>query len=136
MSTPGSTHATRACGVDLEHAVHLGGDDHDGVVERRRAAREPGAAAARDERPAVPARDAHRGRDLGGRPGEAHGDGVGPRSTPGVARVQRELERLRARTVRTERGAQISEERVVRCDRRSLVVSTVRSARYAAMRTD
>ena len=82
MSTPGSTHATRASRVDVEHPVHLGRDDHERVVERRRAAGEPGAAAARDERPPVPARDAHRGRDLVGRSGPAHGDRACPRSTP------------------------------------------------------
>ena len=43
--TPGSTQATRAAGVDVEHAVHLRRDDHDRIVERCRAAGEAGAAA-------------------------------------------------------------------------------------------
>ena len=42
--------------VDLQHTVHLGGHDDQRVVDGRRAARQPGAAAAGHERPAVPDR--------------------------------------------------------------------------------
>ena len=42
-------------GVDLEDAVHLRGHDDDRVVDRRRAAREAGAAPPRHERPVVAA---------------------------------------------------------------------------------
>ena len=98
--------------VDVEHAVHLRRDDHDRIAERCRAAGQAGAAAARDERPSVPSRDAHRGRDLVGGARPAHRD----RGTFGdtrVARVQRELERLGARSLRPDRGTQIIEERVM-----------------------
>ena len=96
--------------VDVEHAVHLRRDDHDRIAERCRTAGEAGTAAACHERPLVAARDAHRGRDLLGRPRPAHGE----RGTLGdarVSRVQRELERLGARSLRPDRGAQIVEER-------------------------
>ena len=112
MSTPGSTHATRARGIDLEHAVHPRGDDDHRVVERRRAAGEAGAAPPRDERPAVAAGDAHRGGDLVGRRGQ-HTATARASVDPGVAPVERELERLGTRTGRTERGAEIGEQRVV-----------------------
>ena len=95
--------------VDVEDAVHLGRDDHDRIAERRRTTGEAGTAAACHERPLVPPRDAYRGRDLLGRPRPAHGE----RRTLGnarVSRVQRELERLGARSLRTDRGAQIVEE--------------------------
>jgi hypothetical protein len=95
--------------VDVEDPVHLCRDDDDRVAEGCRAAREAGAAPARHERSVVPARDAHRGRDLVGRAGPADGQ----RGTFGdtrVTRVQRELERLGARSLRPDRGAQIVEQ--------------------------
>ena len=102
-------------GVDVEEPVHVGGDNDHGVFEWRRAAGEPGAAAPGDERPAVLAGDTNGGGDLVGRSRPTHCDGV-PLTDARVAGVQRELERLRARTGRTERVAQIDEERVVRSD--------------------
>ena len=51
-------------GVDLEHAVQPGGDDHEGVVDGGRAAGEPGTAPPGDERPVVARRHAYRVGDL------------------------------------------------------------------------
>ena len=95
--------------VDVEHAVHLRRDDHDRIAQRRRAAGQAGAAPARHERPSVLSRDAHRGRDLVGRARPAHRD-CGTLGDTRVARVQRELERLGARSLRPDRGAQIVEK--------------------------
>ncbi len=81
-------------GVDLEDPVHARGDDDDRVVERRRPARETGAAAPRDERPPVLARDAHRGRDLA-----AQSAGSTPRR-PDRRRRRRRARTARARVVR------------------------------------
>ena len=53
LSTPGSTHASRLHRIDRQHPVHLGGDDHDRVVERRRPTGQAGARAAGHERYAV-----------------------------------------------------------------------------------
>ena len=58
-----------------------------------------------------------------------------PSLTPGVAAVERELERLRARTGRTERIAQISEERVVRCDRREINGARLGRSPFAVARS-
>ena len=88
-------------GVDLEHAVEPGGDDHDGVVDGGRAAREAGAAPPGDERPVVARRHPHRVGDLAAGLGEAHDGGAAPRHAR-VARVERELERLGARPVGAE----------------------------------
>ena len=79
--------------VDVEHAVHPGGDDDDRVAERGRTAREAGAAAAGDERPPVTPRDAYGGGDLvrRARPADGH---RAPLAHARVASVQRELERL------------------------------------------
>jgi len=57
----------------------------------------------------VAACDRDRGRHLVVRAREAHGDRTPDRDT-GVARVQRELERLDARTFRTDDGAQVVEK--------------------------
>jgi hypothetical protein len=57
----------------------------------------------------VPSRDSYRGRDLVGRPRPAYGE----RRTLGnarVSRVQREFEWFGARSLRTDRGAQIVEQ--------------------------
>ena len=51
--TPGSTTTRAALEVDLEHAVQARERDDDAVGDRQRAAREPGAGAAGDERHAV-----------------------------------------------------------------------------------
>ena len=96
--------------VDLEHAVHLGRDDHDRVVERRRAAGEAGAAA--------------RAPRTAGRAGARRAPRPRPRrstaaSTP-RARAPSRTPASRAYSAsssgsalarcRTERGAQIGEE--------------------------
>ena len=108
------------CGrVHVEHPVHRGGDDDDRITERCRAAGQPGAAAACDERPSVAAGHAHGCGDILGRFGPAHGDRFTGRDT-GIARVQRELEGFGARAPSTDRGAQIVDERVGRRDCRSL----------------
>ena len=119
LSTPGSTHATRSIGVDLEDAVHLGRDDDDRVVERRRAAGEAGAAPPRHERPVVTGRDAHGGRELFGRRGEAH------HRRPRRGRRPRRARRARARAaprgpVGAEHGPEIGEQCAVVVDVRSL----------------
>jgi hypothetical protein len=98
--------------VDVEDAVHLRGHDDECVVKRYRAAREPGATAARNERALVPAGDADGTGHLVRGPGPADRDRAALAHAR-VACVQRELERLGARGVRTERRAQIGEERVV-----------------------
>jgi hypothetical protein len=80
----------------------------------------------------VPAGDADGTGHLVGGPGPADRDRAALAHAR-VACVQRELERLGARGVRTERRAQIGEERVV-CDERSLgepVRCTARRSRYA-----
>jgi hypothetical protein len=96
-------------GVDLEHAIHLRRHDDHGVVERGGPARETGAAAARDERPVVAAGDRDCRGHLLARPREAHRDGTAD-CDAGVSRVQRELERLDARTFRTDGGAEVVEK--------------------------
>ena len=102
-------------GVDVEEAVHAGGDDDDGVFERRRAAGEPGAAAPGHERPAVLAGDTTAAATSSADRGQ-HTATACPSLTPASRAYDREFERLRARTGRTERVAQIDEERVVRSD--------------------
>ena len=91
-------------GIDLE-------DDDQRIADRRGTTREAGATPAGDERPVVTRRDAHGVGDLPVVAREAH-----RRSVTGgdsrVARVQRELERLRAGPVRSECGAEIGEQRV------------------------
>ena len=100
-------------GVDLEHAVQLGGDDDQRVVDGCGAAGEAGAAPPGHERPVVPRRDAHRGGDLVARAREAHDRGA-PARDARVARVERELERLGARRsgprtdCRSARSARVS----------------------------
>ena len=69
-------------GVDLEHAVELRGHDDDGIVDRGRAAGEPGATPPGHERPVVLRRDPHRARDLVARSREAHRPRRCPRATP------------------------------------------------------
>ena len=105
--------------VDLEHAVHLGRHDDDGVVERGRPAGEPGAAPPRDERHVVALARSRTAAAISSVERGKHTALVLPRSTPGVACVERELERLGPRAVGTERGAQIVEQRVT-SDGRSL----------------
>ncbi len=95
-------------GVDVEHAVHARGHDHDGISERRRTTREAGTAATSYERTAVATRDADRSRDLIGGAGPADGDGLAL-AHPRIAPVQRELEGLGTRTGRTERIAEVSQ---------------------------
>ena len=99
--------------VDLEQPVHLGGHDDHRVVERGRAAREPGTAAARDEGPAVPPRDPDGRGDLVARSRETHGNGS-TNGDAGVSRVQRELEGLGTRTILTDGGSEVGDELVVR----------------------
>ena len=112
--------------IDLEHAVHLRRDDDDRVAEGRRAAGEAGAAPPRHERPAVPPRDAHRGRDRVGRLRPAHRERVALRDA-GVARVQRELERFGARAFGADRVAKIVERA-----RLAIASSDVIAAAYRA----
>jgi len=100
-------------GVDTEHPVHLGSDDHERVVERGGAAGEAGATPPYHERPVVPRGDAHRLRDVVAVAGEADCGRLAACDAR-VARVQRELERFGAGTVGTERGPQVGEERVRR----------------------
>jgi hypothetical protein len=57
----------------------------------------------------VPACDSDRGGNVVARRREAHRVGAADRDA-GIARVQRELERLGTRTTRTHRGAEIVDE--------------------------
>ena len=120
MSTPGSTHATRCVGVDLEHPVQLRGDDHDRVVDRRRAAGEPGAAPPRDERPAVARGDAHRGGDLVA----PSAGSTPPRRAPASTPASRAYSASSSGSARARSGpsadAEVGEERARRrrCSRR------------------
>jgi hypothetical protein len=99
-------------GVHAEEPVHLRGDDDDRVVEGRRPTRQAGAAAARDEWPAVCAGDPDRGGDLVGGAGPAHRERT-PRGHTRVTRVQRELQRLGARAIRTQGPLQIVDQGVI-----------------------
>jgi hypothetical protein len=67
----------------------------------------------------VAARDANRGGDFAGRSRPADCDGL-PLADTGIASVERELERLGTRAGRTERVAEVSQQRVVVSDPRSL----------------
>jgi hypothetical protein len=106
-------------GVDVEQAVHLGRHDDERVAERGGTTRESGAAAAGDEGPAVTTRDADGRRDLLRRARPADRDRFAFRDAR-VTRVQRELERLRARSFVTECDAEVVEERGRDGDCRSL----------------
>ena len=81
LVTPGSTHDTGVLEVDLEHAVQAGERDDDAAGDRQRAAREPGAGAAGDERHAVGGAEPHHRLHLGGRAGQD--DELGDRPVPG-----------------------------------------------------
>jgi hypothetical protein len=67
----------------------------------------------------VAARDANRGGDFVGRSWPADRDCV-PLADTGIAPVERELERLGTRAGRTECVAEVSQQRVVVSDPRSL----------------
>ena len=58
--------------IDLEHPVHLGDAEHDGIRLWNSAAGERGAGAARHHLDAVVMAEAQDGRDLGGRRGQNH----------------------------------------------------------------
>ncbi len=113
--------------VDLEHPVHLRRDDHQRLVDRSRAAGEPGSAAPGDERATVTRCDLHRARDLFGRAGKADGHCVSG-FCPGVAAVERELERLRARPTRTKSRFEVGDQRVSRGDPPMLLTVATRFA--------
>ena len=98
--------------IDLEHSVHLGRHDHHRVVERGRSPREPGPAPTRDEGPAVPSRDPNGRSNLLARTREANSFGSTDCDAR-VSRVQRELEGLGTRTIRTDSGSEIGDELVV-----------------------
>ena len=117
--------------VDLEHPVHLGRDDHEGVVDGSRPARQAGPAAPGDERAAVARRGPDRERDVFGRTGKAHRDRVSG-FCPGVAAVERELERLRARPTGAKSRFEVRDERVSRGDPPMLLTD---ATRFAAWRT-
>ena len=99
--------------VHFEHPVHAGGDDDDGIADRGCATGESGTAAPGGERSAVGPGDPHRGRDLVGRTGPAD-DGRRARTHPGVARVEREVERIGADAIGRERSGEIGEQIGVR----------------------
>src|SRR5690606_31772344 len=99
-------------GVDLEDAVHLGGDDHDRVADRHGAAGQAGARAPGDEGTTVPPGDADRGGDLLGGQREAHDGGLAVEHG-GVAAVERELDAVGAYTVGGQRGTHAGDQR---CD--------------------
>jgi hypothetical protein len=61
----------------------------------------------------VPPCDLHSRGDLVARPRETHGFGPTDGDT-GVSRVQRELEGLGTRTIRTDSGSEVGDELVVR----------------------
>ena len=100
-------------GVDAQHAVHLRGDDHQRITERSRAAGEAGAAPPHHEGAVVLGGDAHGLGHVVAVAREAHRRRAAARDA-GIARVEREFERLGARTVGAERGAQVGEERIGR----------------------
>src|SRR2546421_286038 len=83
-------------GVHLEDPGEMGGDDHERVADRGRAARQTRAAAAGHERPAVAGGDPDGGSHVGSAGREAHGGGPTP-VDPGGAPGERELARRRAR---------------------------------------
>jgi hypothetical protein len=100
-------------GVHLEDLIHLGGDDHDRVVERGRATCQAGAAPPRHERSTVSPSDADRGGDLVGRAGPADRERTSGGHT-GVTRVQRQLQGFGARAIRAECRSQIVDQGVMR----------------------
>ena len=114
-------------GVDLEHAVESRGDDHEGIVDRRRAAGQAGAAPSRHERPVVARRDPDRVGDLPAVAGEAHDRGP-PAGDARVACVQRELQRFGARLAGSECRLQVGEERVRVVDASHTMTKTSRKA--------
>ena len=100
----------------------MGRDDHEGVADRGRPAREARAAAARNKRATVAGGDPDGGSHVGSGRREAHGGGGTPVDT-GVTLVERELERLRTCLPRSQRSLEVGHERVdVTCafDMRSL----------------
>ena len=98
-------------GPDLEDAVHLRRDDHEGVADRCGRAREPGTAPSRDHRQVV-----HRGR------ADARGDVVGGTREDHetgraldhrrIACVEAERQGVRQHLVRTERSLELPPRRV------------------------
>src|SRR5262249_59656836 len=97
--------------VDLEDTVHLGGDDHDRVVERCSATGEPGARATRDERPAVATGHPHARLHLRGRGREAHdaGPALDVRRVPPV---EADLGATRVHAYGPEGGPEVGDEGV------------------------
>jgi hypothetical protein len=84
--------------------------DHERVAHRRRPAGQAGAAPPSHERPIVLRRDADRSGELCAGVRETHGGGRAA-VHPCVTLVERELERLGARSARPERCLQIGYER-------------------------
>ena len=98
-------------GPDLEDAVHLRRDDHEGVADRCGRAREPGAAPARHHREVV-----HRGRRGRTRRRRRRSEGR-PRAGRAldhrrIACVQAERQGVREHLVRTERFLELPSRRV------------------------
>ncbi len=93
--------------VDLDDVIHLRRDDHNRIGQWCGAARQAGSTPPRNERPLVGPGHTHRGRNIRRSARPAHRERAA-RCRPRVARVQREFERLGARTVRAERLAKIS----------------------------
>ena len=114
LSTPGSTHATRACGSTSSTrfiwVVTITTGSPSGVAPPARPVPLPRATNGRPCRRAI----AHRGRDLVGRPRPAHGDRARPSRTPASRAYSASSSGSALAPVRTERGAEIGEERVVR----------------------
>ena len=105
--------------VDLEDAVHAGERDHDPVRDRQRAAGEPGAGAARDERHALAGAEANHGLHLLGRARAARRTPAGAPPGQSVALVRRQLLRLRDHVLGADRLAQVVHELGGRGTRRS-----------------
>jgi hypothetical protein len=89
----------------------VGGDDHQGIADRRRPAGEPCAATAGHERTVVAGGDPDGGGDVRPARGEAHGGGFTPVHAR-VTLVQRQLEWLGPRPPRPQCGLEVGYERV------------------------
>ena len=119
--------------VDLEDPVHARERDDDASGDRRRAAREPGARAARDERHALAVAGAEHGLHVLGRAGED--DELGNRAVPGqpVALVDAELLRLGDDVLGAERACSSSTSEAGRLTLASLELRVGASARLEAV---
>ena len=99
--------------IDLEHAIEARERDHDAILGRQRAARQPCPVAARDKRDAGTMADAHHGLHLGGRRWQDHGRRQASQVRQGIALIGQQLQRLVQNRVGSADAGELVQESLV-----------------------